>query len=510
MGVSLDNSTFAMASFHVPSPDFNLGQQTQSNGNPGSPCIIMPANALGGTSIHDQTAHSISSPAPSAPTCDTSGPSVAYIPPVRGIPSREPKLPAVIRTSSSLNSVSRSKSPLAAPSRAHSPFATPSRAHSPFAPVSRASSPFGRALGQGPATQARRLSTPQVYPTTATPSRGRPLLADRHAALPQQRSRAATPMAAQTPKPTTPVTSRSRVGQTSALRTATHHSGSIVPGSNHRPPSTPTVFGRPSRPQSASPRSLTRNRQAGSSASQPLPQLHPSPAHRSETPLPSTPCPGPRPDVLPPSPAHMAETMDDHPMVHTDSAPQDVDEEPPVGWGEDADGQGVGNADRMIGGPHRVRTPPPSRNIFRPLIVSAQQIADSDGFIVNESDLLIASQSTHANILPSRTISAPTTMELRVKRDKEIKDIYGGRKSKPSEKGDLVKGAKRIGDFEEAVQGVMAVMKASVLHTYVARAGFCEDSAVSLQRAQEYAKEHLKDDVDGIVDAAFLKTVSDF
>lgn len=197
-------------------------------------------------------------------------------------------------------------------------------------------------------------------------------------------------------------------------------------------------------------------------------------------------------------------------MVLTDGTSRDADEEIPSGWEDDTVGQGEGNTSPVLTETHHVRTPPPSGRIFRRFVILDQETARSDSLVADESELPIATQSNHNNVLPGQTASAPTTMEFRVKRDSEVKDIYGGRKRNPSEKGDLVKGAKRIGDFQQEVQGVMAVMKASMLHTYVARAGFCEDETVSLQRAKEYAKEHLTNNVDAIVDIDFIKTVSYF
>ncbi|KAF8599612.1 hypothetical protein BDV93DRAFT_560240 [Ceratobasidium sp. AG-I] len=91
-------------------------------------------------------------------------------------------------------------------------------------------------------------------------------------------------------------------------------------------------------------------------------------------------------------------------------------------------------------------------------------------------------------------------MEFRSKRLQEIKDIQGSRKTKPSEKGDRVKGAKRVGDLGHDAQAIMFVMRASLFHTYVTRAAWYEAEAVSLERAKNFAKEHMSDDLSVLID----------
>ncbi|KAF8595487.1 hypothetical protein BDV93DRAFT_514953 [Ceratobasidium sp. AG-I] len=536
MGIPPGNSTFAMADFNDPSTNFNSYQDAQFNGDPSSTSTAMPANPLGESSIDSQVVYLGSQPAHIAPSrgipppssqlrIDTPRGSVAHTLQVQRTPAQHNQLAATTCTSSPFNPPSRAQSPLATPSRTRSPFGIASCAHSPFSPISRAASPFGPALGRTSATQVRRTSVPRVQ-QLAMPSCIQPWLADHRVALHQQHSRATTPIAAQAPTPATPIVSRSRAGLASALRATITRSSSIGPSPNYRLPSTPTAFGWPSCPQTASPRPPTQDRQARSGTPQLLPQMRASP------------CPGPRPDPPPLSSAPIAETRSDDPIVLTDSVPQDTGKE----ISSDLFGlEDNANYVAQIALPHGIHTV--STVVFRVHLrekknsewengtqdmavllpginsykyekgfgglpdVSDQETADSDGLIIDESEPPIATQSTHANTVGGLTTSAPTVMEFRSKRLNEIKEIGGGRKSKLSDKGDLVKGAKRIGDFDREVQGIMSVMKASMLHTYVARAGFCEDDAVSLQRAKDFPKEHMSGDVDTIVDDEFLKAM---
>ncbi|KAG9090885.1 hypothetical protein FS749_000212 [Ceratobasidium sp. UAMH 11750] len=166
-----------------------------------------------------------------------------------------------------------------------------------------------------------------------------------------------------------------------------------------------------------------------------------------------------------------------------------------------------------IPGTPRVRTPPPLARTPDQAPIAAEVAADDSGFLGDEDEPDGKEQvlGLHQDPVPMprlrKKYSAPTIAEYKERRITELCDIQAGKKYEPNAQYPRTKGAKKIGEYSKEAQGVMAVMRLSVRHSYVSRGPFWEDEGVLIERAKGLANEITECDLDQMVDKEFKKTL---
>lgn len=158
---------------------------------------------------------------------------------------------------------------------------------------------------------------------------------------------------------------------------------------------------------------------------------------------------------------------------------------------------------------HRVRTPPPLAQQYNRVVVSNEDIEESDGFITQPAEL--RNEPLRVELIPVATTKAPTVAEFVIAKAKEIRQIQGGRKSKEQIQDGASTSNDRtgMGVFSKPHQGFMKVMRAHLLWDYITRSPWSEDKDGIISRAKTFASTATGMPGDTICTEPFNLTVSD-
>ncbi|KAG9083738.1 hypothetical protein FRC06_004386 [Ceratobasidium sp. 370] len=274
------------------------------------------------------------------------------------------------------------------------------------------------------------------------------------------------------------------------LRTATPHTLLSGPSCDYRLAANPAAVRTPMRARSASPRPPASSTPLAY-PSPPRPLLRTTrrltPAIRLGTPLPST--PGPEIDLFSPPQTPIIHTP---PLCNQATMPGSNINQPSFENGTvvhgDPDWDTANHGeDTATPSPRvlRVRTPPPLARELGSTVI--QYTAEDSNQSVDEG-----SRACPIRYKPSvgPTLAAPTSAEFAMARTQEIIAIQNIRKAKSNPEASRIKGAKKITAYVGDEPKLMAMMRASMQHSFTTIAPWIIPDPTLYTLAKDFAKTH--------------------